>query len=136
MSNQEKVNSLDELLGMTHVKQDDEVQRLICRASWEFKGQITHLYTAVGALVVGRLFGWRILRLTLDAKEYAMCQRILAVGLDDPGEFKFNQWMREREKLAYKSIGLALVDTVGDFWAACKGRISQLPLAKRRDISS
>ena len=134
--NDKKVTDVQELLDIVHVKPSDEVERLVCRASWEFHGQIDDLYMAVGALVVGRLFGWRILRLTLTSKQYAKYQRILALGLDEPGEFHFNQWMRERERLKYKSIGLKVVDGIGDFWLAVKGRIPSLPLSKRRDIEA
>ncbi len=136
MSDQEKVTDVQELLDLTHVKSTNEVERLIARSSLEFKGQADDLYMAIGSLVVGRLYGWRILRLTLTSKDYAKYQRILALGLDEPGEFRFGEWMRERERLSYKSIGLKLVDGIGDFWAACKGCIAELPLAKRRDVGA
>lgn len=136
MSDQVKVTDVQELLDLTHVKPSNEVERLIARSSLDFKGQADDLYMAVGCLVVGRLYGWRILRLTLTSKDYAKYQRILSSGLDQPGEFRFAEWMRERERLSYKSIGLELVDLVGDFWAACKGRIPELPLAKRRDVGA
>lgn len=136
MSDKGQVVDIQELLEITHVKSNDEVNRLICRSSWQFKGQADDLYMAVGALVVGRLFGWRILRLTLDSKQYAKYQRILSQGLDEPGDFHFNEWMRERDRLSYKSVSLAMLDTLGDFWAACKGRIAEFPISKRRDIQA
>lgn len=136
MSDQTKVNDVQELLDITHVKSRDEVERLICRASWEFHGQADDLYMAIGCLVVGRLYGWRILRLTLSPKNYARYQRILALGLDEPGEFHFNKWMRAEERLAYKSIGLKLANLAGDFWAAVKGRFTDMPLHMRREVDS
>lgn len=136
MSEELKVNSVEDLLDITHVKSDDDVKRLICRAAWEFKGQADDLCMAVGCLVVGRLFGWRVLRIILDGKDYAKYQRILALGLDEPGEFHFNKWMREKDRLSYKSVGLKLVTTAGDFWAAVKGRLSDLPIHRRREVGS
>lgn len=134
MNEKLKVNSVQELLDIAHVKSDEDVNRLICRASWEFKGQADDLCMAVGCLVVGRLFGWRVLRIILDGKDYAKYQRILALGLDEPGEFHFNKWMRETDKLSYKSVGLSLVEAVGDFWSAVKGRLSDLPIRRRREV--
>lgn len=131
-----KVVDVSELLEISHIKSDDDLKLLISRATWQFTGDIDDLYAAVGCLVVGRLFGWRILRLTLTSKKYAKYQRILALGLDKPGEFRFNEWMREEERLSYKSIGLRLVKLAGDFWAAAKGCLPDLPLSKRRDVGA
>lgn len=137
MKGQKKVIDVQELLDLIHVKSSGEVERLVARSSLEFKGQADDLYMAVGCLLVGRLYGWRVLRLTLTSKQYAKYQRILALGLDEPGGgFRFGEWMRERERLSYKSIGLKLADMIGDFWAACKGCIAELPLAKRRDVGA
>lgn len=135
MSEELKVNSVEELLDITHVKSDEEVKRLICRASMEFHGQVDDLYSAVGCLIVGRLLGWRVIRLTLTPMNYAKYQRILALGLDEPGQFHFNKWMRERERLSYKSLGLRLLDGTRDFWLAVKGRLSDLPLSRRREVT-
>lgn len=131
-----EVTDVSELLEISHIKSDDELKALISRASWHFTGGIDDLYMAVGCLVVGRLFGWRILRLTLTAKNYAKYQRVLALGLEQPGQFKFSEWMRKEERLAYKSIGLRLVNLAGDFWAAAKGLLPDLPLSKRRDVGA
>lgn len=135
MSEENKVKDIQELLDIPHLKTDDEVKRLICQATWEFRGQIDDLYSAVGCLVVGRLLGWRVLRISLNSKDYAKYQRILSAGQEESGEFKFSAWMRDEERLAYKSLGLFLVKKAGDFWAAVKGRIADLPLSRRRDVA-
>lgn len=133
MSEDMRKASVDELLDIVHVRSDDDVKLLICQASLRFRGQVDDLFMAVGCLVVGRLMGWRVLRIALSGREYAKYQRILSLGTDS-GEFHFNQWVRDRERLAYKSFGLKLVDAAGDFWAAVKGRLSSLPVARRREI--
>lgn len=130
-----KVNSVDELLDWTPVKGDVEVKRLVYKSALEFRGQADDLYMAVGCLIVGRLFGWRVVRLTLSPSNYAKYQRILAFGLDEPGNFHFNEWMRAEEPLFYKSWGLKLIGKLQDFWAAVKGRRPDLPIEKRRELS-
>jgi hypothetical protein len=130
-----KVDNVEELLHYTHVVPDEEqLRKLIYKAALDFRGQIDDLFIAVGALYLGRLFGWRVLRLVFSSVNYAKYQRILSKGMESGESFSFNNWMREREILSYKSIGLELVDKIGGFWEAVKGRCSQLPIHTRREV--
>lgn len=78
----------------------------------QFKGQIPDLYQMVGIVVVGRLFGWRVVRLTASRRMWMMVTRTFG----DPKE-----WMPEKGRLAHKSVGLVLVEKIGDYWEFIKG---------------
>ena len=46
---------------------DEQLKELIERVCSEYHGQLDHLYQAVGLLVVGQLYGWRVMRLISTA---------------------------------------------------------------------
>lgn len=131
MSNQVKVNSVEELFIIQPKRDDEEVKRLVYNAIFNFRGDGHDLMTAVGCLYVGRLFGWRVIRLIFSAKKYAEFQRILSMGMESGQEFKFSDWMRDDERLAYRSIGLEIVDTAKKFWDTVRG-VNSVPLAEKR----
>lgn len=133
MSEDNRVETVEELLSWTPVKSDDEVKRVICGASLSYRGNADDLVMAVGYLVLGRLFGWHVVRLLASRSGYARSQRILSAGLDGQ-EFKFSEWMRPEEPLARKSIVLSVIKAAGRFWDAIKGRCPDLPISRRRDL--
>ena len=93
---------------------DEELNEKIIQVSTDFKGQIDDLYQVVGMIVVGRLFGWRVMRL-------AAPRRIWSKSAELFGDPKL--LMCSRGVLAYKSLGLKIVDKVGDYWDVVKGKI-------------
>ena len=90
----------------------DELNQWIDRYCENFQGQSNHLYAVVGAAVVGRLFGWRFVRLTSSR----LVWRSLMIAFGDPKE-----WMPEYGRLAGKSVGLKVVEKLGDFWDFING---------------
>jgi hypothetical protein len=90
----------------------DQLNERIETVCQEFKGQIPELYQMVGMVIVGRLFGWRVVRLTSSPRSWKNLNR----WFGDPKEL-----MPERGRLAYKSLGLKIVDTLGDYWDFIKG---------------
>ena len=78
----------------------------------QFTGQIPDLYQMIGIVVAGRLFGWRVVRLTASRRIWMMVTRTFG----DP-----KVWMPERGPLAGKSVGLQIVDKLGDFWDFING---------------
>lgn len=99
----------------------EELNRRIETVCEQFRGQIPDLYHVVGVVVVGRLFGWRVVRLTTSRKIWSLTTRLFG----DPKE-----WMPERGRLAHKSVGLKLVDTLADYWDFING------VTPRDDISA
>jgi hypothetical protein len=125
-----KVKSVEELLLFNTKRSDDEVKRLVYKAALLFHGDINDLIVAVGCLYVGRLLGWRVIRLVYSNKRYSDFQKILSLGMDN-GDFKFADWFEDRERLSYKSYGLWLVDKAQSFWDTVRG-VKPLPLVERR----
>lgn len=81
----------------------------------EFHGDVTELERAIGALFVGRQFGWKPLMLVHDKKTLRKYERILGINfreeLDEVGP-------RGLELRAYR-IALKL----GNIWKAIKGEV-------------
>lgn len=78
----------------------------------QFTGQIPDLFQIIGIMVVGRLFGWRVVRLTCSRRVWMLATK----WFGDPKDF-----MPERGRLAHKSLGLALVDKLGNYWDFING---------------
>lgn len=92
-----------------------ELIKVIEKASEDYSGDVTVLESAIGALIIGRTYGWRVLRLVHGSSSYARYERILQV--------KFKDVCDERTKLSQKSLALKVVDKVGDFWAVATGAL-------------
>jgi hypothetical protein len=90
----------------------EQLNQRIDEVCKDFKGQIPDLYQMVGIVIVGRLFGWKVVRLTVSRRMWMMVSRTFG----DPKE-----WMPERGTLAYKSLGLKTIDKIGDYWDFIKG---------------
>ena len=103
---------------------DEELMKKIDEVSGDFHGQIDDLYMAIGMIVMGRLFGWRVLRLTSSRSQWARANKLF-------GDLK--TLMPERGKYAHKSIGLAVVDKLGSYWDVVKGIVS-VPMVERKEI--
>lgn len=103
---------------------DEELMKNIDEVSKNFKGQLDDLYLAVGMIVVGRLFGWRVIRLTASRSQWARAIKYF-------GDLK--TLMPERGKYAHRSVGLKIVDDVGKYWDVVKGVVS-VPSSSRKEI--
>lgn len=103
---------------------DEELMIKIDEVSKDFHGQIDHLYEAVGMIIVGRLFGWKVMRLASSRRCWTTATKLFG----DPKEL-----MREREKYAYKSFGLAVVDKVGGYWDIITGH-KPMAMNERRTV--
>ena len=90
-----------------------ELIKVIEKASTEYSGDLTILESAIGALIIGRTYGWKVLRLMHGGSAYARYQRILQI--------KFRDTCPERTELSKKSVSLKIVDEVKDFWGVADG---------------
>jgi hypothetical protein len=77
-----------------------------------FKGDLTQLERAIGALIAGRKFGWKVMLLVHDRKTIEKYEQILDV------DFKT---LPETAECTHKSIGWIAVQKVASFWKAVKG---------------
>lgn len=103
---------------------DEEMLEIIDQVSGGFKGQLDDLYKVVGMIVMGRLFGWRVVRLVSTPVLWKKANQLFG----DPKEL-----MPERGKYAHKSIGLKIVDELGQYWDVIKGK-SPLPAEQKKMI--
>lgn len=131
MSEQAKVNSVEELFVIKPMRTDEEVKRLIYTATFNFKGDGHDLITAAGCLVIGRLYGWRVIRLIYSNKRVSEIQDILSTGMENGQAFKFSDWMKDEERFAYRSVGLWLAKKAKSFWDVIRG-VSPVPIEQRR----
>jgi hypothetical protein len=83
----------------------------------EYKGDSHALFMAIGALFVGRLYGWKVIRVFISTTPYARCQKIL--GLD------FKDVMEAETPLSDRALAYRVVKRLKEFWGIVKG---QLPI--------
>ena len=81
----------------------------------EFRGVGTTLESALGALIIGQYFGWRVLKLMHNPATYRRYEKTLGI------EFK-NVCPEITELGKKKSIGYAITEKLGSFWAVVMGR--------------
>lgn len=90
--------------------QEKELHRIVS----DFKGDGTSLGNAVGALVVARLYGWRVARLMYSLNSYGKYQKVL--GID------FKDWCPETTELSDKSMAYKFALKAGQFWDLVRGK--------------
>lgn len=107
---------------------DEQMIKIINDKSTNFSGQLDDLQAAVGMLVIGRLYGWRVIRLISSRRHWSVACKLF-------GDLK--ELLPERGVLAHKSVGLAIVDKAGDYWGIIKGEVSRddLPLHERKKVA-
>ena len=93
-----------------------------------YQGDATVLGNAIGALVLGRLVGWRALRVVYSNNSYSRYQKILGI--------QFKDVLRERGIYAKKSLGLSILDEVGGFWDFCRSSVGPAELQGKRSLLS
>ncbi len=99
-----------------------EANKIIEKAMSNFKGQIPTLESAIGALHVGRKFGWKVLYIIHDMRTLKKYEDIL--GINFKGTFE------EAGLLAHKSMGYQAVTKLSNFWKAVKG---ETPIKRRKE---
>lgn len=95
---------------MNREQLNDRIEQ-VCES---FQGQLPDLFQAVGVVIAGRLFGWRVVRLVVPRRIWTMVTFLFG----DP-----KLWMLERGPLVYKSLGLKMVDEMGDYWGYVRGSV-------------
>ncbi|WP_298610824.1 hypothetical protein [uncultured Thiothrix sp.] len=94
---------------------DPKTEELILQKMREFKGIATTLESALGALIVGQYFGWRVLKLLHTPATYRHYEKVLGI--------KFQDVCPEITEMGKKkSIGYAITEKLGSFWAVIMGR--------------
>ena len=94
---------------------DEETEQTILQHMKEFRGVGTTLESALGALILGQYFGWRVLKLLHNPATYRIYEKVLGI------EFK-NVCPEITELGRKKSIGYAITEKLGSFWAVVMGK--------------
>lgn len=86
----------------------------IVRTCATYTGQIDDLYSAVGMVVIGRLFGWRVMRMAAPRRIWVKAGELFG----DPKVL-----MPERGELYDRSVGCRIADAAGEYWRYVRGQI-------------
>jgi len=101
---------------------------MIEQESSNFHGQLDSLYQVAGLLLVGQLYGWRVMRLVSTRSNWNRATKLF-------GDLKL--LMPERGPLAEKSVGLRIADALGKgkFWEIIRG-LEKLPQEQRKMVEN
>lgn len=92
---------------------DEDLLAHIDQRLREYKGDVTQLERAVGAAILGRRLGWKVLLLVHDRKTVEKYERLLKLN--------FKVVMAPEGDTAHKSVAWVAVQKVSSFWKAVKG---------------
>ena len=93
----------------------EEQEQIILKNIKEFRGVGTTLESALGAMIMGQYFGWRVLKILHNPFTYRSYEKILGIKFQDvcPETTSYSET---------KSVGYAITQKLGSFWAVVMGR--------------
>ncbi len=89
-----------------------------------FKGQLSELESAVGAYIVARRFGWKVLYLGHDKRTIRRYEKVLG--------FKFRDTVPPLGDQGERSLGWILARNLSNFWKAVSGEMKATFRGKKR----
>lgn len=92
----------------------DEQNKAIDNGIRTYRGHGPTLESALGAVMMGHMLGWRYLKLMHSPATYRKYERLLGI--------KFEEICTERGELAHKSVGMQIADKLNSFWAVATGK--------------
>jgi len=109
---------------------DEEFSEHVENTLKDYKGDLNNFYEVIGMVYVGRLMGWRVIRLVSSKRSWTLASKLFA-GLGD-----LKVILPEEGDYAYKSVGLELVKKIGGYWDIIKGSKNrdELSLSDRKMI--
>ena len=94
---------------------DEETEQRILSNIREFTGIGHTMESALGALILGQYFGWRVLKLLHTPATYRRYEKVLGI--------EFKDVCPEITELGkQKSVGYAITEKLGSFWAVVMGK--------------
>ena len=91
-----------------------DVEALVLDNLANYRGPGTTLESALGALIIGRHYGWRVLRMMHSPSTYSKYEKLLGV--------EFKTVCPEDTDLSQRSIGMRVAVKLKSFWAVVMGR--------------
>ncbi|OWT66404.1 hypothetical protein [Candidimonas nitroreducens] len=95
---------------------DEELLRLVDRIVDQYGGKLDELESAVGMLMLGRYYGWRVLLLVHSPNTIRKYQKILGLK-------SLKDVLPEVGVLAHRSDAWRLVEGTQNFWKVVRGQI-------------
>lgn len=92
----------------------DEQNAQLQKSLAEFKGHVSTIETAIGAIVIGQRYGWRVLRMVHSAN--TMKKYEAAIGLS------YEDICPEVTDLSERNIGYRVSKAIGKYWDIVMGR--------------
>lgn len=94
---------------------EKQIVELIDKATKNFSGGLDTLESAIGYLMIGRKFGWRVMFLIHSQSTVRKYEKILG--------FNSKEVFPEEGPWADKSVAYRAVQNVTNYWKAVKGEI-------------
>jgi len=85
------------------------------KAMTNFRGQGDELESALGMLLLGRRYGWRVLYLLHSKRTVGKYERILGISVRES--------FPEVGPLTRRSMGYRVSEAIGKFWKAVSGEV-------------
>lgn len=117
-----KMTSLP-LQGRPPLMTDQEILAIIDRAVDQFDGNLDELESAVGMLMLGRHYGWRVMLLIHSPNTIRKYLKILGIK-------NLRDVLPEVGVLAHRSTAWRLVDGTKNFWKVVRGQLSGIRSAR------
>lgn len=92
---------------------DNETIEQLEKAMKEFKGNGLALESALGAVLIGQIYGWRALKMMHNPTTYAKYEKILGI--------KYRDICKEETKYTHRNTGMKVAKKLRIFWEIVKG---------------
>ncbi len=105
------------------IEEAQQYMEIVDRAVINFRGQADELENAIGMLMIGRIYGWKVLVIVHNKRTIKKYEEILGINI--------REMFPPEGPLAHKSLGYKFASTVSNFWKAVSGDIK---VENRREI--
>ena len=95
------------------IKLDEELKNQLEEAVKNYQGNGNTLETALGAVLMGQMFGWRVLKMMHNPTTYSKYEKILGI--------KFRDICKEETKFTQRNVGMKIVAKLQNFWDVVRG---------------
>ena len=85
------------------------------RAMVNYRGQGDELESALGMLLLGRRYGWRVIYLLHSKRTVSKYEAILGINV--------REFFPETGPLTHRSMGYRVAEVIGNFWKTVSGEV-------------
>lgn len=93
----------------------EEQNAIVTEHTRQFKGQLTTLSAALGAIALGRQYGWRVLKIVHSPATLKKYEAVIGLSYEDI--------CPETTEFSSRNVGFRLYQKVGAFWKVVLGHI-------------